>query len=264
MAHVTHYVRRRAIRKIIFNAPHPFSLYLPEELTTFPLICMTPILGRLLFFDDLLLERRLARFFARSGLAAALIDRPIFQYDPKRGLEQIQQYLEASISRNQSVLDFLMTQKEIRSRAVGSFGISFGAVTNILWAAKDPRLKVNVFALAGGNLPEILVSSRDPLMKSYIQEILRATGLDRNQLKEALEKTLQIDPLQSAASLLREDVFLILALFDRVIRTRCGLALREALGKPKTLFLPLGHYLSLLAIPFVKWQLLDFFKSRLS
>ncbi len=251
------------IQRIKFNEPSPFELFLPPRRGPLPLICLTPILGRLQWMEDLFFEKRFARFFASQGFACALIDRPLFEFVPHRGLEQIQDYLEESVARNKKVLDLLLAKKEIDPQRVGSFGISFGAIVNSLWAGADSRLKAHVFALAGGNLPAILVSSRDPLMRSYIQSILKGTGILKENLKDHLVKAITIDPLRAARSISKESVFLLLGIFDRVIRFRYGWAFREALGKPKTRFLPLGHYGSLLAVPMIQGEVLEFFKKKL-
>ena len=263
MATLIHYRRRPAIRKTAWTDPFPFWLYQPERPGPLPLLCLTPLLGRFLFLEDLYFERRHARFFAQHGFAAALIDRPIFQFDPARGLEQIQSYLEESVTRNKRVLDVLLQRKDLQANAVGSFGISFGGVTNSLWAGQDSRLKANVFGLAGGNITEIMLTSRDPLMRDYMKSMLRSTGLGKKDLGEALKKVIRLDPLNAASSIPRENVLMFLALFDRVIQLRYGLALRRSLGNPKTLFVPLGHYTTLLAMPFLKRRALEFFNERL-
>lgn len=251
------------IQRIAFQKPSPFELYLPEGSGPFPLICLTPILGRLLFLEDLFMERRFARFFASQGFAAALIERPIFEFNPARGLEQIQRYLEESVLRNEKVLDDLLARKDIDPEKIGSFGISFGAVLNSLWAAADSRLKAHVLALAGGNIPEILITSRDPLMRGYLKSIIKSVGMEGEELKAAFEKAIRLDPLKAVPSIPRENVFMILALFDRVIPFRYGQLLRQALGEPETLFLPLGHYTSLITVPLTQWKALEFFKKRL-
>lgn len=250
-----------AISITSFLKPYPFELYLPEGPPPFPLICLTPILGRLAFLEDLFFERRFARFFSSHGLAVALIDRPIFEFDRNRNIEQIQEYLQGSVIRNQAVLDYLLQKKEIRPDRIGSFGISFGAVVNCLWAAQDTRLKAHVFALAGGNLPEIFLSSRDPLMRSYLKAVSEA--VPKNQLKDTLQEALKPDPLEVCSKIPQEDILMLLAVFDRVVRLRYGLDLWRALGKPKTLFLPFGHYGALLAVPLIKWNVLSFLRSRL-
>lgn len=249
---------------IRLNEPSPFELYLPEGPGPFPLICFTPILGRLAFWEDFFLERRLSRFFARQGFATALIERPIFEFNPARGLEQIQGYLEESVARNKKVLDFLMEEKKGSTdpARIGSYGMSFGAVVNALWAASDPRPKAHVFSLIGGNIPEIILTSRDPLMRNYLQAIQMSRGKDG--LKPALQQAIRSEPLKVCRSIPRENVLMFLAIFDRVIRFRYGLALRQVLGKPETVFLPLGHYTSILTIPLLKWKVISFFKKKLN
>ena len=246
---------------ILFKEPSPFELYLPEGPGPFPLICLTPILGRLAFLEDFFLEHRLAPFFASQGFATALIERPIFEFNPAQGLEQIQEYLEESLRRNKKVLDYLIQQKEIDPQRIGSYGMSFGAVVNSLWAASDPRLKAHVFSLIGGNIPEIILTSRDPLMRAYLKAILDSRG--GQNLKSALEEAIRLDPLKTSHSIPRENILMFLALFDHVIRFRYGLALWRVLGKPETVFLPLGHYASILTIPILKWKVISFFKKKL-
>lgn len=252
------------IEKMSFIKPSPWELYLPKETGPFPLICITPILGRLGFLEDLFLERWFARFFAAQGFAAVLIERPIFEFNPHQGIEQIQHYLAESVERSIKILDQVLKRNDIRPTQIGSFGISFGAVINVLWAARDSRLKAHVFALAGGNIAEIILTSRDPLMKNYLRSILKATGLSKVDLLTALQKSISLDPLKLKFSIPRENILMLLGMLDRVIQFRYGLELREALGKPETIFLPLGHYPSLLAVPFLKWQALNFFKKRLT
>ena len=240
-----------------------FELYLPKGTGPHPLICVTPMLGRFLFLDDLFFEKRFARFFARKGLASAVIERPIFEFDPALGLEQIPHYLDESVLRNKRALDALLERKEIDPNRVGTYGISFGAVVNSLWAAEDPRIKAHLFALGGGNLPEIVLTSRDPLMRSYLKAVKQKTGLEGGALLEALKKVFSRDPLEAARKIPGESVCLHIALFDRVVRLRYALAFRRALGNPETVFIPLGHYSSILSVPFLKRGAARFFLRRL-
>lgn len=254
------------IQKKDFERPFPFELYLPEGNGRFPLICITPILGRIAFLDDLFLERPLARFFASQGFASALIKRPFFEFDPSRGLEQVEEYLVVSIERNRSVLDFLLTQKEIDPARIGTYGMSFGGVVNSLWANSDSRLKAHVFSLIGGNIAEIILTSRDPLVKAYAKAIKNSRGapaIDSDLLAD-LQKTIQSDLLKVSCSIPRENILMFLGIFDHVIRLRYGLAAWHALGKPEVVFIPLGHYASILTIPIFKWKAIKFFKQKLS
>lgn len=242
--------------------PFPFDLYLPAGAGPFPLICITPILGRLGFLEDMILERYFGRFFSSHGFAAAVVERPFFEFNPSQGIEQIQRYLDDSVARNHAVLDRILERSDIDRERLGSFGSSFGAIVSCLWASREKRLKAHVFSLVGGNLPEIFVTSRDPLMRYYMKTILKGTGLNRDEFKTEFRKTLRLDPLDAASSLSREEVFLILGRFDHVIWPRYGRALWEALRRPSVLWVPLGHYPTILAIPFLKWKVLEFFLRR--
>ncbi|MDX1564434.1 MAG: hypothetical protein R3236_03460, partial [Phycisphaeraceae bacterium] len=51
--------------------------------------------------------------------------------------------------------------------------------------------------------------------------------------------------------------------FDTVVPyRRCGLALREAMGGPKTLVVPAGHYSSILFLPWIEAKTVCFFRSH--
>lgn len=256
-------IKPKAFQRILFDKPYPFDLYLPEERGPFPLVCITPLLGRLILFEDLCLERWFARFFAKHGMAAAVMARPIFEFDPGHGLEQLREHLEQSVDRNREILNVVTAQETINPQRIGSLGISFGAVVNALWAGRDPRLKAHVLALGGDRLADIFVTSRDPLMRSYFEAALRNQRCGVNELKSRLEKIFSADSLTITGVLPREKILMVLALFDRVIRFQYGWSLRQALGNPETVFLPFGHYTAILSAPFLRWKMLRFFKEKL-
>ncbi|MBI4550327.1 MAG: alpha/beta hydrolase [Candidatus Omnitrophica bacterium] len=250
-----------AARKIS-EGPVSFDLFLPAGAGPFPAVLITPLLGRLIFFEDLFFEKSFARFFAGHGLAAAVIHRPIFEFNRAQGLEQLKNYLEDAVNRIQRVFERVCREPGIDPRRVGSFGLSFGAVANALWAARDPRPFRHVFALAGESLADIFVESRDPLMKSYLAAALKKSGLNRMDLKKSLASVFSPDPKDLCRAIPKEKVLLILAVFDRVVPFRRGLAFRETLGRPKTYFLPLGHVSALIAGPFLRGKLARFLKGN--
>lgn len=237
-------------------------LFLPDGAGPFPLICQTPLLGRLEFLEDLYFEKRIARFFARQGFACAVLERPIFEFNEKRGLEQLPEYLHDSIERNRSALDDLLAQPEIDRTRVGTFGMSFGSIVNCLWAADDTRLTAHVFALGGAGIPEIFMASQDPLMKSYREAALKATKLDAENLLAELKEHFVKDPRHLQSPFPPGSCLLMLALFDKVVPFKRGMEMRKILGMPRTVFLPLGHYTSILTLPFLKRQAASFFKKK--
>lgn len=241
---------------------HGAFLYLPEGSGPFPLICQTPLLGRLLFLDDLFFEKKIAAYFARNGFACAILNRPIFEYNPKLDLGQLPLYVEASIQRNEKALTEFLKNPKIDSNRVGTFGMSFGSIINALWAARDSRLKAHVFALSGADIGEIFMTSQDPLMRTYYKDAVRYSGLAGTELLEKLRLLFKQDPLHFTGEVSAESSLLILALFDRVVKFSAGLKFKKALGNPKTIYLPLGHYTSILAIPFLRAASVRFFNKK--
>ena len=246
----------------VFSKPYPFEIFLPQGPGPFPAIFITPLLGRIAVLEDLYFERKFARFFAENGLASIVIGRPIFEYASSRGLEQIQSYIEESLERNRGVLKHVLQESWIDKRKLGSFGMSFGSIINTLWAASEKQLRVNVFAMGGGNLPEIFMKSQDPLMKSYRNAAQTHSGLSLAALKNNLKSIFQPDPLSVAPSIAREQTLLILGRWDRVVPIQHGRELQAAMNHPETILLPAGHYLSLLAFPFIRHSVLKFFKIK--
>ncbi len=241
-----------------------YELKLPNQKPPFPLILVLPILGRLLFLPDFFIERKIARFFQKRGFAAAILKRDFFEYHPRQGLEQVGAYIAGTVKLAKATLSEVLKNPAIDSRHAGSVGISFGAMINVLLAAEDPRLKACVVALGGGRIPEILTTSCDPLVKSYCRTLLDGMTLSKEALVCQLSECLQEEPLKAAPAVDPKKVLMIIAKKDKVVLPRYSSALREALKNPETIFLPLGHYTSLLALPYLNRKALAFFKKKFS
>ena len=85
--------------------------------------------------------------------------------------------------------------------------------------------------LAGGNLPEILARSEEPLLR----------GLSRGSIRPQ-EGLHAADPLRWAPRLDPQHVLLVHARWDRVIPTQASDRLSHALGDARELTYPSGHY----------------------
>ncbi len=241
-----------------------FELVLPpKQKEPCPLVLMLPILGQLLFFTDLGIERTIAHFFSRKGFAVAILRRDFFQYHPHEGIEQVGNYLSRTVKQAKLALDELVKNPAIDATRIGSLGISFGGILSVLLTAEEPRLKACVTALAGGNIPEIIVTSKDPLLSSYCRELLQGLKLTREEFVRELKKDFKEEPLKVAEKIDPEKILMIIARFDRVVFPRYALALWNALRKPKVIFVPLGHYFTILIMAYLNRQALAFFKQKL-
>jgi hypothetical protein len=55
---------------------------------------------------------------------------------------------------------------------------------------------------------------------------------------------------------------MFIAMFDRSVPRICGDRLREAIGRPETVYLLSGHYTGFLYLPYAHAKSLAFFKER--
>ncbi len=222
-----------------------------------PAVVIAPILGSETAFVTSFAER-----FAREGWHALVVFRPEVVYDPKRPLSQVEARIADGVTRRVEALDWLLARDDVDGSRIASFGISAGGIEGALVAGVDRRYVAHVMGLAGGPLADVFVDSEEDDIRRETDVAVRAVGVSREELRERLRLGIRTDPVALAARVDPDAVLLVLARLDRSVPTRCGLALRDALGRPATIFLPLGHYASVLFLPFVEPRVVDFLRRR--
>lgn len=223
-----------------------------------PAIVFSPILG-----GDYPLERGFCRFFAARGYHVALVHRKTLKIKPEESIDSLEQRMRQAVLRVRQVVDWMAAHERVDAARLGSFGISMGGITSVIVAAVEPRLQAHVVAMAGGSIPDVLMSSKDSLLTKPLARYLRENRMDRREFERRLRAALRTDPLLLAPYVDRERALLFVTLLDRTIGRKNALRLRGALGRPKTIFLPLGHYTALVAVPVVKRESLRFFRWHL-
>jgi dienelactone hydrolase len=221
-----------------------------------PVIIVSPILG------GNMIVNWFASFFASHGMHAAIVHREKPKYDPTQPLTQAEAGFRKSVIRTRQALDWLLAQPNVDAEKAGSFGISYGALVNTLVAAVEPRLKCHILALAGGPISDLLLDSEERAIKKYVRSAATDAGYDIPRLREDLRKVIRSDTLAMAPYIAADDVILIIALFDRVVRRPYSENLRRALGYPEVIYTPVGHYSTVLAIPYLKTKALRFYRAK--
>jgi hypothetical protein len=223
-----------------------------------PAILFNPILG-----GDYPLERGICRFLARHGFHAALVHRKTLKIGPDQDVSHIERLLRQGVIRIRQVVDWMERHERVDPQRLGSFGISMGGIAGVLTAAVEPRLRVHVIGLAGGSIPEILMTSRDSLLTKPLARYMTQRQLDRPAMRQLLETHVRTDPMRLAPYVDRRHVLMFLARFDRTVGWANALRLHHALGRPRASFLPTGHYTAYLLLPYVKRESLRFFQLHL-
>ncbi len=228
-----------------------------------PGLLISPILGGRNRVAD-----HFARYFARHGYHCAVVHRP---KDLTRDIQspgQLDERLRMAVIRDRAALDWLGRQPEVDPKALGSFGISYGGIKNTVLAGVDNRLKANVIALAGGDLPSIISHSNLPNLRNLFHRYAESNHLPPREAEEKLRDSLQTEPLRFTPYIDPRTTLLILARMDHTVPRRNGELLREALGYPRTIYLPAGHYSAVLftglaGYPYIESKVLEFFDGLL-
>ena len=222
-----------------------------------PAVVISPILGSETAFVTSFAER-----FAREGWHALVVFRPEIAYDPARPFAQVEERIADGVMRRVEALDWLLAHDDVDAARVASFGISAGGIEGALVAGVDPRYVGHVLGLAGGPLADVLVDSDEDDIRRMTDRVVATLRVPREELRARLRGSIRTDPVDLAPRVDPAAVLLVLARRDRAVPARCGLALRDALGRPATIFLPLGHYASILFLPFVAPRVVEFLRRR--
>ncbi len=220
-----------------------------------PAILFNPILG-----GDYPLERGICRHLASYGFHVALVHRKTLKIGPDQEIARLERLLRQSVLRTRQVVDWLEAHERVDPSRMGSYGISMGGIATIMAAAVEPRLRAHVAALAGGSIPDILLTSRDQLLAKPRARYLEARGMDLKTMEGLLREHVRTDPIRLAPYVDSRNVLLFIALADRTIGRENELRLWRALGQPTVVFMPTGHYTAYLLLPYLKYASLRFFR----
>ncbi|MFM8978857.1 MAG: alpha/beta hydrolase family protein, partial [Planctomycetia bacterium] len=223
-----------------------------------PLVLMSPILA-----NNELVVADLASACARRGWMAAVVQRKDLAFDPDVALERAEDELRLLVLRSRQALDTLLLRPDVDPSRLATCGVSAGAIVSALVAGADPRLTAHAWLLAGGPLADVMTDTSEGRFQRWGAALRARHGWDREEVRRRLQASLAPDPVALARHVPAESVLLVLARGDRSVPTRQGLALWEALGRPRLTLLPGGHYLALAALPWLVPQVTGFLAQRL-
>lgn len=222
-----------------------------------PVIIVLPILGGNNSESDLF-----ARYFAEHGFSALMVHRDTKQKE-KVNLETLEASLREMVIDHKLVIDWIERNSKLDATRIGVFGISMGGIKAALLTALDTRVRAAVIALAGGDIPSILIHSKEKGVEEKIAEIIKKNAVSKQDLFVILQKTIRTDPLLLAPYIDARKVLMISPIFDRVVPRANQRKLRRVIGKPETIDLLSGHYTAILYIPYVQNEALWFFQRKL-
>lgn len=152
------------------------------------------------------------------------------------------------------LIGWLATRPEVDADRIATAGVSLGGILAATTLAVEPRAKAGFFVMAGGGLAEILRDSQDGDLVHFRERGVAAGAFrDGAELvQKARGHTDPVDPLTWADRIDPARVLLVSARFDRVIAPERTHALWQAMGRPRWLVVPTGHYQLL---PYFWWAI---------
>ena len=215
----------------------------------YPLVVISPILGG--EKDSYLASRFIARECCRRGMCAFFIYQERSILSGQRDAFGLEARMRQGVRDNIQAINAFSGLEEIDPQRLASFGVSLGAIRNLVLLAAEPRLRANVLCLGGLDLAEILQTSKEPMVLRYLAQRKNEEELVAGDLIREFKDYFPSNPKNLVGGISPNTVLLYLAACDEVVPYSQGLALRQMLGAPEAYLMPLGHYSSLIAAPWI-------------
>jgi dienelactone hydrolase len=199
----------------------------------------------------------LAKALVNRGYAAIWLEkrRSLFGEDDDRAPGDFASFaadLSDFVVDARRLIGWLATRPEVDRERIATAGVSLGGILAATTLGQEPLARAGFFVMAGGGLPEILRDSQDGDVVEFRERGIAAHAFSGPEeiVRLARPYTDPSDPLTWADRIQPEQVLLISARYDQVIPPDRTLALWQALGRPRWLTVPTGHYQ---LVPYFWW-----------
>jgi hypothetical protein len=211
-------------------------------------IVVLPIQG-----GDYEVSKHFAEAFAAMGYHALRFERRAEWLVAERPLEEMTSLLERYRQDVRAGMTEWLARPDGPER-LGLFGVSMGAGVGAAVAGVDSRIEASVLCIGGSGLARVLMETADTEIRLYRDALAARLGQDLPTLARTLHDVLApLDPEHDARGMNAATTLFITARFDRVVRWREGLALWRAIGRPRRVILPCGHYSAVVFVPWIRW-----------
>ncbi|MFK7739213.1 MAG: alpha/beta hydrolase [Planctomycetota bacterium] len=165
---------------------------------------------------------------------------------PQRGIE-LDDLFRRTVLHQRLLLAWLRAQDEPPKR-VHVLGLSMGGIVSTVLAAQEPGIDSAAICLAGADLARMVFVTSERRVHRWLRWRKDTDGFRNDSLHWELEQYLEHEPARFAPYVPSEKVLFVSAMMDTVVPRPHQQLLWEALGRPKRLDVPFGHYTSALAL----------------
>ena len=211
----------------------------------YPAVLILPIMAA----PNQWIESQFMKRLLGGGFAVLLLETPYqFHRRPREGIPSGQVFLARTAKHlafnfRQSVLDgkralaWLRGNPQVLKKHIGILGVSLGALAGSSLYSVDKTPSYAVFLLGGADFPSLVEHS------AMTGKFVRQWGIAESELREAFAG---LDPLAYRERNRGKKALLVNASWDDVIPKENAELLREAFPSSRQIWVPLGHYSSML------------------
>lgn len=231
------------------------TLYVPKKKgrEKSPVILITPGMGG----GDLINEV-FAEGCVDNGISAIVLDQPNF-LSPQNDGKDLELVIAYCTRNARSVVDWVCSKPFFDSEKIGSIGYSMGAIRNMVLAAVDSRIKSHVFIMGAGNLPRMILESKEA--ERYVFERKKNESLTDEELLKDLENII-LDPADLAKYIDARNVLMVISRFDSIVPTKRQEEIRTLMGGPRTIYIPTGHATGAVTIFYLRRKMAEFYENE--
>lgn len=214
-------------------------LLLPDGEGPYPVVIVFPILE-----GNHVVSEALAKALVNRGFAVTRMERHELDLAETERIEAPSENFRSAVIDARRILDYVAQHPKVDAGRIAAAGVSTGGILAATLMGVDPRVRAGFFTMAGGDLAGILYDSTEKPVRIFRDRVLKERGLDSREafIEAAHAYTVPVDPLTYAPGIPTENVLLISARFDRVVRPQYTETLWEAFGRPRWIRVPSGHY----------------------
>jgi len=198
----------------------------------------------------------ISAFLAKCGFTCFRMERRAEWIPLDRTPDELGRLARQTAADVRAGVDWFVDNGGFDPGRLGILGVSMGAMQASIAAGTDPRIRAAVLIIGGAGLAELLLTANDPFINDYREALAGRLGIEESGLEPVLHEAL--DPCDNAApaeDMNADTTLMISAMFDRVVKPRYTRRLWEAIGRPKRILLPCGHYTTGAFIPLIlRWS----------
>lgn len=236
-----------------------FDYYKTKKKLYAPLTLVYPSLSKEIPIVENLLADKLARkghnvIIARLNEDIADLSRPLTKLDT---------FFIRSTIHLRMVLDKALQWKENDPQRVFSVGVSLGGIRAALALGVEPRIKAAALYVTGGNIPEIMATSKVKLLLDYKNHWKKKLQLSSDkEFENAIRQNMNVELLDYAHLRSKDEVLMVMGTKDKKVPYANQLKLWEAFGKPDHILVNKQHRLAGASFLVNFSQVLTFFERQ--